>query len=514
MSNAESSKIRTIPAAPSLRYLAVLVLLLAFFLRVRTLGAKALWFDEALEFWVAAAPFWDVYGAATQLTYDPPLYAYVLHTWSQIGQHEFWLRLPSLFFSLLGLSALWRLGRLSLGAPGALFVGLLVACSVADVRYAQEVGQYALMLALLSLNLFFLFMARRRRVFFVWILWGVTAALSIYSHYGAGLVIGVTSLIWLVDTIRLRDWRMLQYQFIAAAGAGILLAPLLLLTIPAQINRFAPHLAPFAATEFLQRSNAILLFHLVGNAGAAWLAPATSSLLITLPLLFILLLAFWRARSLTSWPVLLAAVWLGAFFLGLNAIYVFAGTRHSLLLAPLLMLTIGAGLTALWRRQRAVAGLALLYLVALSLLAPPEPQQDLRSVADYWMAGREDDHLTYVYYGAVPGFRYQLLLQEGGAAWTQVPPDWYIHCWAAEPAPYCTQDGVTFGRWMRELDAPEKATRLFEALGRRPDQFWLIFSHTSEREMADLLRVLGADYQIVAEHRASHAAAFLLGQRS
>jgi hypothetical protein len=66
---------------------------------------------------------------------------------------------------------------------------------------------------------------------------------------------------------------------------------------------------------------------------------------------------------------------------------------------------------------------------------------------------------------------------------------------------------------MRELDAPAKATRLFEALGRRPDQFWLIFSHTSEREMAGLLGIIGVDYQIVAERRASHAAAFLLEQR-
>jgi hypothetical protein len=282
------------------------------------------------------------------------------------------------------------------------------------------------------------------------------------------------------------------------------------------MDRFASlsmPIAPIAVTEFFRRSNEILLFHFMGNQRPDQLWPAIPAVILALPLLLVLLVAFWKARSLTDWPVLLTAVWIGYFLLGLNALFFFAGTRHALLLEPLLMLTIGAGIVVLWQWHKAAGLLILLYLVGLSLLTPLEAQEDLRAVTDFWADERDGAQPTYVYYGAVPAFRYYLSLQEGNPGWGQVPADWYAHCWAAEPAPYCAQGGVTFGRWMRELDAPTKAARLFEDLGQRPDRFWLIFSHTSDREMADLLGVLGGDYQIVAEHRASHAAAFFLARR-
>lgn len=517
MSNVESSRVKAIPAAPSLRYLAVVVLLLAFFLRVRTLGARSLWFDEAIEYWVSTAPFAEIHETVSTLTHDPPLYSYLLRVWKTIGRQAFWLRLPSLFSSMIGLTALMRLGNVSLGRVGALFVGLLVAWSAADVRYAQEVGQYAPMTALLSVNLVFLFALRRRSSLRIWILWGVTAVLSIYMHYGAVVFIAATSLIWLIRSGFVRDWKALKQQLIVGGCAILLLLPLPAFIIPAQMDRFASlstPIVPIAVTEFFRRSNEILLFYFLGNQPPDELWPAIPAVILALPLLLVLLAAFWKARSLTDWPVLLAAVWISYFLLGLNALFFFAGTRHALLLEPLLMLTVGAGIVVLWQWHKAAGLLILLYLVGLSLLTPLEAQEDLRAVTDFWADERDGVQLTYVYYGAAPGFRYQLLLQEGGAAWAQVPPDWYIHCWAAEPAPYCAQGGVTFGRWMRELDAPTKATRLFEALGQRPDQFWLIFSHTSEREMVDLLSVLGGDYQIATEHRASHAAAFLLERRA
>jgi uncharacterized membrane protein len=516
MSNIESRKGSAMPDTISIGHLVVLVLLLAFFLRVRTLDFRSLWFDEAIEYWVSTAPFAEIHETVSTLTHDPPLYSYLLRVWKMIGRQAFWLRLPSLFSSMIGLSALMRLGYVSLGRVGALFVGLLVAWSAADVRYAQEVGQYAPMTALLSLNLLFLFALRRRSSLRIWILWGVTAVLSIYMHYGAVVIIAATSLIWLLRSWLARDWKALKQQLIVGGCAILLLLPLPAFIVPAQMGRFSSlstPIVPVAVTEFFRRSNEILLFHFMGNQRPDELWPAIPAVILTLPLLLVLLVAFWKEHSLTDWPVLLAAAWISYFLLGLNALFFFAGTRHALLLEPLLMLTVGAGIVVLWQWHKAAGLLILLYLVGLSLLTPLEAQEDLRAVTDFWADERDGAQLTYVYYGAVPAFRYYLSLEEDNPVWGQVPADWYAHCWAVESAPYCTQDGVTFGRWMRELDAPAKATRLFEALGRRPDQFWLIFSHTSEREMAGLLGVIGVDYQIVAERRASHAAAFLLEQR-
>lgn len=484
------------------------ILLIAFFFRVRTLEWRPLWFDEALEYWVIVAPFDEVLDAATQLTFDPPLYSYILHLWSTFGVQEFWLRMPSLLFSLLGLAALSHLAKNRLGWKSSHIVGLLVAFSAADIRYAQEVGQYALMLALLSWSLVFLEAARRRNSLHLWAPWGATAVLAIYTHYGAIIFIVVTSGLWFLQSLFARDWRAVRRQLGVGVAAVLFLAPLFLRVTLVQMNRFAPHISPANASDFLDLSNRILLFHFVGSEARTWTWLEISPWLAgALPAVF-LLLSFARIKRLTDWPVLLLGAWFLYFVLALNAVYVFAATRHALLLFPLLMLSVAAGITILWNRQRMVALLALVVILIVSFLAPPEAPQDLRSVVEFWAESREAEQITYIYYGAAPAFRYQLQLRQDEA--DVLPPGWYNHCWAGQAASYCEQDGVYYGRWLRPFSAAEKREKIFETLGEQPARLWMIFSHTSQQEMNEVISQMTDDYRIVAEHRATHAAGFLL----
>ena len=109
------------------RFVVIVILLLAFVLRLRSLSARSLWFDEAIEYWVSTATLGDVYAALSNATHDPPLYSYILHLWRRLGISEFWLRSSSLFFSILGVAGVIRLGRSTLGRETGIVAGTLIA---------------------------------------------------------------------------------------------------------------------------------------------------------------------------------------------------------------------------------------------------------------------------------------------------------------------------------------------------------------------------------------------------
>ena len=81
-----------------------------------------------------------------------------------------------------------------------------MAVLVPDIRFAQEAGQYALMSCVLSWNLVFLLLLMREGTWKWSILWGISAAIAIYSYYGAALIIRSHYPGLLVCTISKRQW--------------------------------------------------------------------------------------------------------------------------------------------------------------------------------------------------------------------------------------------------------------------------------------------------------------------
>ena len=132
-------------------YLALLViLLLAFALRVHRLGSQSLWYDEAVTAQVAAQGITEL----TRWTADdiqPPLYYYAVAGWTRLaGRSEWALRFPSVIFGTLTVPLMWSLalrlfGRRRRGQMAALAAGLLAALSPLYVYYAQEARMYTLL---------------------------------------------------------------------------------------------------------------------------------------------------------------------------------------------------------------------------------------------------------------------------------------------------------------------------------------------------------------------------------
>jgi len=490
----------------------IIILLFAFYLPIVGLGDHPLWFDEAIEYWMAVVRLPLIPQAVAQATHDPPLYSYLLHFWMSGGISEFWLRLPSLIASLLSIIGVIYLGQILSGRSVGLIAGLILAVGAADVRYAQEVGQYSLMVCFTTWNLVFLYLAVRQDRWLWWSLWGLTALLNIYSHYGAAIIILATSSTILLYHLWQRDWQKVKRQIFIGIVVLLLLSPLFLFIIPKQLGRLGATAEQISLSNLWQTSWLILVFQFTGNPGITnWPWPNLSQWWIALLPGLAIFISLIGVRKLTDPPMLLIIAWLTYYLISRSGIYFFSPTRHSLLLAPLIVISIAIGITMVFRWHRLVGIGFLLLMLPVSLLIPGETSEDLRALTQYWQANRQAGEVTYIYYGAAPGFRYQLDVQQGKAS--DLPINWYNHCFRGDPELYCREDDIYYGSWTRELP-PDEQRAAFEAVAGPPsNRFWIIMSHIHKPDRELLLEGFAQDYLIIDDHQESNVAAILLEKR-
>jgi uncharacterized membrane protein len=122
----------------------VLVLLLAFALRVYRLGAESLWYDETVSMHLAGESV-PALVAHTAGDIHPPGYYLLLHAWIRLaGSSEFAAAFLSLFFGLLLVPLAHRLSAQVFGPGAGLLAAFLVAVSPYNLWYSQEVRMYTL----------------------------------------------------------------------------------------------------------------------------------------------------------------------------------------------------------------------------------------------------------------------------------------------------------------------------------------------------------------------------------
>ena len=488
------------------------IILLAFILRLSGLDARPLWFDESIEYWMATVPLTKIHQAVAGSTHDPPLYSYILRQWQLLGIQEFWLRLPSFYTSLIGIAAIIRIGK-QLGTPTtAIIPGLLMAIGATDIRYAQEVGQYAPLVCILALNLLLLYRTQQKPGWQPWLLWGVTALISLYTHYGAAITILATAVPFLLHNLWRRDWLAVKQQILVGLGTILLTLPLILIIIPQQLSRLGTGFQALSQNPFFQTSMQIILFQWLANFWVvAWPWPSLPPWVIWLTVVIAFIFALIKARSVTDPIILLLITWVTYYLIGRTGAYFFAGTRHSLLLTPLFVLGFATGVVALGRLNKYAAAVLISIIALGTLFVPQEGAEDLRTITHHWLAERQPQEATFVYYGAAPGFQYQRDLANKQAS--ALPHHWYGDCWQGTSAAYCQQDQVYFGEWTRGLTAAERKQRLMTLVGTQPDRLWLVFSHMQPQDDATLLKELEAEYTVETAKLAESAALFLLEKR-
>jgi hypothetical protein len=517
------------PVANRGQLIALGVLAVALLVRVWDISARALWFDEASEFWIATAPWRELAASARTGTGDPPLYTFLLHAWMQVDASEAWLRMLSVLASVTGVAGVMVLARRVAGAGAALCAGLLMAVLPADVRYAQEAGQYGFVPAVVAWNLVFLLRLMGERTWRAVLGWSLTALAASYLYYGAVLPVAACFFCVVVESIARRDMRTRR-----AAGTALVLyilglIPIMITYLPTQLSRviqsggvqtpLAPGghgLAGFLHTKW-ELMKALIAFQFTG-----WPHTQVPPSLVVVPVIALVLWAAPRAPRLVVWLMVSMVTYGIAYQLGVFPM----GYRWGLIVTPLLVCAMAAGLApggALRARPAMLAVFAALLVVcAISLPnrtlydrihpdntgAWPETE-DMRAAAEYWIKYRAPGQATYVYYGAAPAFAYYTrdLIPRAG-----LPPTWCLSCWH-DPAPpaFCRQDDVYYGRWIRGLDDAGKIQNVTATLGGRPESLWLVFGHMVPNDDARLIAgFIRGGYRLEAAAQGMNASVCLL----
>ena len=268
-----------------------LVVLLAAALRLSTLGLQSFWYDEAFTpLHVLHPSLWATLRSVVHTENTPPLW-YLL-AWADtriLGTGEIALRLPSALAGIATVAVAWAVGA-ELEGPdgrrrGAFVCALLVAVNPLFVWYSQEARAYGLFVFTGALALLcFLRFAReptRGRL----VLFALTGALALLTHYFAVfLLLGMA--LWLLARARTRRSALSALGVLALVGLA--LVPL----IHAQGGHGTQWIGRWPLRERLE---AIPQYYLTGYSGKP--LGRGIELLVALPILAAFAVWLWRVSA-------------------------------------------------------------------------------------------------------------------------------------------------------------------------------------------------------------------------
>ncbi len=288
--------------------LLLLILLLAFGLRMVRIESRALWYDEAFAILYASlghermicGTVTPVEGAGAADVH-PLLYYFSLHAWmGMAGQSPFAARFFSVILGMITVALLWRLAAWCFGRRMGLMVGLLVAVNPFHVAYSQEARMYALLGLAAVIAVWGLLRALEEGRHRWWALYAVGAALTLYAHNLGAFVLLALNLL----AVARRPWRRrLPVLLLADLAALALFGPWLVGVLPGQLG-FIERAYWLGAPGVNEAVRALMLpiltFYEVPTFWLLWMGLSVGVLLLAL-----LIVRVWRVRSRAGWFLLL-----------------------------------------------------------------------------------------------------------------------------------------------------------------------------------------------------------------
>ncbi len=354
------------------------ILLLALGLRIWNLGAESAWIDEAYSIALAKHPIAGII-QGTAADQHPPLYYLLLHFWLLFGSGVTYARSLSLIIGMINIAQIIEFGRRQAGVIIGLGAGLLLAISPMHVWYSQEVRMYILLAVLTtaaSIELWACLQGRGR-----WVLYGLYAALSLYTHYFAAFIQLAQAVLVLAWVWRQRNGRILMKWGASMLAVGLVFAP----WVPVALNQTRFHtmgwIAPPTAIEIVDT----LLRLLFGSA--VLVLPGMIRWILAVSIGVLLLLSFWWLRGEPPqyrWSYRYLSAWAFIPFItiaGIALIYpIFQFKQFLIILAPLL-------LWAVWLSRSIPRSWGLLPLAAIVVLSGASlVYQQVTLTKDDWRA--------------------------------------------------------------------------------------------------------------------------------
>lgn len=161
-----------------------LILILAAAVRFYHLAAISLWHDEAFSALLIRYSWHEMF-YRIGLDVHPPLYYIVLRVWYYIfGWSLFSLRAFSAVFGVLTVYAMYLFMQAAFNRRNlSLAAALLIAINPFQTQYVTEARMYTFGTFLLVISAYFLVQALKSDKWKYWILFAITTAASLYTHY-------------------------------------------------------------------------------------------------------------------------------------------------------------------------------------------------------------------------------------------------------------------------------------------------------------------------------------------
>ena len=368
---------------------------LAFALRVIGLDFQSLWRDEVDAIRFASQPLNQLFGLLVNPGQNGPLYYFALRPWLALaGQSGFALRFFSAALGTLAVPLVYRLGqRLFPSLPALpLLAAFLAAISPYLVWYGQEGKMYALVVVLVLLSMECYLAALERGGWRRWLLYVAFASVAFYVHLIAALMIPVQMLMlfFMGSEIRKARWK----PWLASMAALTLpYLPLVRWQLP---MLRAGGSTGYAFVPLREMLTSMLTSYSLGVVQRATIGSV--ALFVGLLLAAGLLWKGYRSR-LASLAAL--ACWLFLPVLGFYLITLVRPmytARYLIFVAPAYLLLLAAGVVAVARLSKWLAGLWLVALLVVNgmgvwLQARTPYKADFRDATAYLVSRLEPGDL-------------------------------------------------------------------------------------------------------------------------
>jgi uncharacterized membrane protein len=397
---------------------AISILVVATILRLVHLGEISLWIDEAILANLSRTTLWNLIDLTRSYYSSPidmPFLVYIIEKFSS----SVWiLRFPSVLFSVGAIAVILALPRVGMSRGYCLAAAAVLAISPSQIRYAQELREYALSVFVMAvqLYLFFQYLEKRSLRNQVALIVGIAAAPFVaYGNCFSSLAIIVCAAIihpnrgskrWLADVT------MMTAAFVVAAVVSYLTVAKYqeyLLSAWYLVGEYPP-VREGNAVVWIARSVKWLLDSLRDYIGWNFAGLDTVPLFIFLIVVSLFRFAFEPAR-LRQEPIFLLFMVLvgGSVVAAFLRLYPFGAIRQQLYAAPVVTLAVVRAGALLWSqldiqwRRLALCSIATIVLATSAIRIPAvyHEREDILSPVKNGLMGASFENV-YVYYGAVP----------------------------------------------------------------------------------------------------------------
>ncbi len=336
------------------RLFVIIIFLLVTAVRLYHIQAQSIWFDEGWTAYSAIQP--NIQAAIDSDKTNPPLYYVIVNLAAQgFGDSEFALRWVSLAFGLLAIALAYQLGKQLFDTRAGLMAALLMAFSPLLWWASQEARMYTLLAALVLLcatawhNL--IPQSLQAHKWRWWIVLWLSELALLYAHNTGPVVVlwlnAVTLVAWVINAIIERRNRIristMVWWFCGQIAVG-------LLWLPYFVNRFlrlSDANSAVTSTSPLSLDELGRLWQAVWTG--AWSMVGHEPLLVALSgIAFVLALVLipWRKAN-ARWLVLHVVILTSGLWLALSVLGNEVHGRYLVMIAPLLLVAIAAGLSSL-----------------------------------------------------------------------------------------------------------------------------------------------------------------------